>query len=240
MPTKNGIYTSGASPSKDDGYEWMGGTALAMVLKKENAIVVAADRQLIRKRKRDQSTYEDGGYETIPFQAELQYIHQLDNNTGCVVVGQRPIANSWFGYLDAKLSSKGGSSNMYKSKNKVNAESNNTLLASLQHLSDFQKDHFNAKETASEVLLVGWNEQAELNLKSWNLRGLSHVDRRGEFKTLLRFWKSDVVCSQGTKIRRWNRRKVMNMGFKCRLHLVSVYKILIYRSKTKTERPFFF
>lgn len=51
---------------------------------------------------------------------------------------------------------------MYKSKNKVNAESNNTLLASLQHLSDFQKDHFKAKETASDVLLVCWNEQAEV------------------------------------------------------------------------------
>lgn len=40
----------------------------------------------------------------------------------------------------------------------------------------------------------------KLKVISWDVRGLSNVDTRGELKTLLRIWKPGITCFQEDKI----------------------------------------
>lgn len=49
----------------------------------------------------------------------------------------------------------------------------------------------------------------KLKLISWDVRGLSNVDTRGELKTLLRIWKPGIACFQEDKIKGWNRRRLV-------------------------------
>jgi exonuclease III len=50
-----------------------------------------------------------------------------------------------------------------------------------------------------------------LNIVSWNVRGLNDKDKRLRMRNLIRTWKADIICLQETKMAAINRRVIQSL-----------------------------
>ncbi|KAL4600472.1 hypothetical protein ACB092_11G201200, partial [Castanea dentata] len=53
-----------------------------------------------------------------------------------------------------------------------------------------------------------------LKVLSWNVRGLNVIEKRLQFRNLLRSWKADIVCLQETKLE-WITRGIVRSIWSC-------------------------
>ena len=53
-----------------------------------------------------------------------------------------------------------------------------------------------------------------VKLLSWNVRGLNRLEKRLQIRNLLRTWKADTVCLQGTKLE-WITRGLVRSILSC-------------------------
>jgi exonuclease III len=71
-----------------------------------------------------------------------------------------------------------------------------------------------------------------LNLVSWNVRGLNNGDKRIQVCNLLHFWRADMVCLQETKLEVVNKDLVRSL-WRCR------YVDWIYKESLGASRGLF-
>jgi exonuclease III len=50
-----------------------------------------------------------------------------------------------------------------------------------------------------------------LNIISWNVRGLNEADKRLHIRNLLKLWKADIICLQETKLELVTRHIVRSL-----------------------------
>ena len=50
-----------------------------------------------------------------------------------------------------------------------------------------------------------------LNIISWNVRGLNEVEKRLRIRNLLKLWKADIICLQETKLELVTRQIVRSL-----------------------------
>jgi exonuclease III len=50
-----------------------------------------------------------------------------------------------------------------------------------------------------------------LNIISWNVRGMNYKDKLIHMQNLIRMWRDDVICFQETKMREINRRVIQSL-----------------------------